>query len=229
MMNRLGSKGLKIKILTLRDEENISKINKIKSKYSNIAFKDLEQSMASFNRILVFDNDNTVIWEVKADSQIKFTEALGKAMFIEGNKTSETISSIFNSLWMQSEIHNKLKDAHKKLKTHDKMQSRFMDLVTHELRTPLQSMLGITEILKKDIRNSDQIFMLHLIMSNARKLQRLSENILDITRMEGNIFHLNKEIFSLNELVKSIIADYITNMEYNKSISFDFKTLIKNM
>ena len=50
-------------------------------------------------------------------------------------------------------------------------------------------------------------------MSNARKLQRLSENILDITRIEGNIMYLNKNEFNLNELVKSIIDDYVANME----------------
>ena len=63
MLNRIGNKGIKIRVLTLRDEENISEINKIKAKYQNISFKDLEQTMASFNRILVFDKDNTVIWE----------------------------------------------------------------------------------------------------------------------------------------------------------------------
>ncbi len=129
-LNRLGNRGIKIKILTLRDEENIYEINKIKAKYQNISFKDLEQTMASFNRILVFDKDNTVIWEVKDDSQLKFTQALGKAIFIEGKKTSETISFIFNSLWAQSEIHSRLKEAHKKLKSHDKKQSQFMDLVS---------------------------------------------------------------------------------------------------
>ena len=146
ILNRLGNKGIKIRVLTLRDEENFSEINKIKTKYQNIVFKDLEQTMASFNRILGFDKDNTVIWEVKDDDQLKFTEALGKAIFIEGNETSEIISSIFNSLWSQSEVHSRLKEAHKKLKSHDKMQRQFMDLVSHELRTPLQSIMGFTEV-----------------------------------------------------------------------------------
>jgi signal transduction histidine kinase len=152
---------------------------------------------------------------------------LGKAMFIDGLKTSETIASIFDSLWTQSEIHNRLKESHEKVKVHDKMQSRFMDLVAHELRTPLQSILGITEILRKDINNNDQNFMLQIIMSNARRLRRLSENILDITRLEGNILYLNKEEFSFNQLVKSTIADYITDIEYNKSVLFEYKNFDK--
>lgn len=58
-----------------------------------------------------------------------------------------------------------------------------MDLVAHELRTPLQSILGITEILRKDIKNDDQISMIQLLMSNARRLHKLSENILDIKHL----------------------------------------------
>ncbi len=220
LLDRIGARGIQIQILTLPDQQVISEIRKIKKKYPNINFRDLEQNNTSFNRIIVFDKENTVIWEVKDDAQLKFTDALGKAIFIDGIKTSETIASIFYSLWTQSEIHNRLKDAHGKLKIHDKIQSQFMDLVAHELRTPLQSILGITELLNKDIISKDQSFMLHLIMSNARRLQRLSENILDITRLEGNILNLHKEAFSLNKLVKTTIADYMTNMEYNKSVTF---------
>lgn len=227
MIDRIGAKGIRVRVLTLPDQENSFEIRKIKSKYPNIYFRDLEQVITSFNRIMVFDKENTVIWEVTDDDQLKFTEALGKAIFIDGLKTSETIASIFDSLWTQSEIHNRLKEAHEKVKVHDKMQSRFMDLVAHELRTPLQSILGITEILTKDINNNDQNFMLQIIMSNARRLRRLSENILDITRLEGNILYLNKEEFSFNQLVKSTIADYITDIEYNKSVLFEYKNFDK--
>ena len=68
------------------DQENSFEIRKIKSKYPNIYFRDLEQVITSFNRIMVFDKENTVIWEVTDDDQLKFTEALGKAIFIDGLK-----------------------------------------------------------------------------------------------------------------------------------------------
>jgi len=169
MLNELGVKGVKLRVLTIPDSENTKETNKIKSKYQNIAFRDLETSMASFNRILVFDNKTTVVWEVVDDDQQKFTQALGMAVFIESIKTSETITVIFNNLWNQSEIHKRLKDAHEKLKGQGKMQSRFMDLVAHELRTPLQSILGITEILKNEIKDNDQNFLLRIAISNAKK------------------------------------------------------------
>ncbi|MDQ2685906.1 MAG: HAMP domain-containing histidine kinase [Thermoproteota archaeon] len=227
LLNELGNKGIKLRVLTIPDYDNINETNKIRSKYKNIVFKDLEQTMASNNRILVFDNKTTVVWEVVDDNQQKFTEALGMAVIIESVKISETITVIFDSLWNQSEIHNRLKDAHERLKYQGKMQSRFMDLVAHELRTPLQSILGITEILKKEIKNNDQNFLLRIAISNAKKLHRLSENVLDITRLEGNILYLNKERFSLNQLVKNIVLDFINNVEYNKFVLFEYRNFDK--
>ncbi len=227
MLNELGFKGVKLRVLTIPDSENAHETNKIKSKYQNIVFKDLEPTMASFNRILVFDNKTTVMWEVVDDNQQKFTQALGMAVFVESIKTSETITAIFNNLWNQSEIHKRLKDAHEKLKGQGKMQSRFMDLVAHELRTPLQSILGITEILKNEIKNNDQNFLLRIAISNAKKLHRLSENILDITRLEGNILYLNKEKFSLNQLVTYIVTDFVNNIEYNRVITFEYRNFDK--
>ncbi|HEU5119404.1 MAG TPA: HAMP domain-containing sensor histidine kinase [Candidatus Nitrosocosmicus sp.] len=227
MLNELGFKGIQLKVLTIPDYVNIKETDKIKSKYKNIAFKDLDPAMASSNRILVFDNKTTVVWEVVDDDQQKFTQALGMALFIENIKTSETITVIFDNLWNQSEIHSRLKDANEKLKDQGKMQSRFMDLVAHELRTPLQSILGITEILKNEIKDNDQNFLLRIAISNAKKLHRLSENILDITRLEGNILYLNKERFSLNQLTTDIISDFVTNIEYNKSITFEYRNFDK--
>lgn len=222
-INKIGAKGIQIKILTFTDKDYTSEIKRIKTKYTNITFRELEQASASMSRIMIFDKEMTVIWEIKNDYQIEHTDALGKAVFMDAIKTSETIASIFESLWTQPETHARLKETQEKLKAHDKIQSRFMDLVTHELRTPLQSVLGFTEILKEEITNDEQKFMLRLIITNAKKLQRLSENILDITRLENNILYLNKEEFDLNELVKSTIGDYITNSEYTKSISFDYQ------
>ena len=227
MLNELGLKGVKLRVLTIPDSDIAHETNKIKSKYRNIAFRDLEPAMASFNRILVFDNKTTVIWEVVEDDQQKFTQALGMAVFVESNKTSETITVIFNNLWNQSEIHKRLKDAHEKLKGQGKMQSRFMDLVAHELRTPLQSILGITEILKNEIKDNDQNFLLRIAISNAKKLHRLSENILDITRLEGNILYLNKERFIFNQLVTHVVADFVNNIEYNKFITFEYRNFDK--
>jgi hypothetical protein len=82
--------------------------------------------------------------EVLDGYQQKFTQALRMALFVESNKTSETITVIFDNLWDQSEIRNRLKQAHEELKDQGNMQSRFMDLVINELRTSLQSILGIT-------------------------------------------------------------------------------------
>jgi len=104
-----------------------------------------------------------------------------------------------------------------------------MDLVAHELRTPLQSILGITELLKEEIKNNDQNFMLRVAMANAKKLQRLSENILDITPLEGNILYLNKEHFSINHLAIQITSDLVKNVEYNKYVAIEYVNFDKDI
>lgn len=226
-LNKIGAKGVKIRILTISNLDVIYEMNRIKAKYPNILFRDIEPSIPSFSRINIFDRRDTVVWEVKDDNQEKFTDALGPAIFIESAKTSETCAAIFDSLWNQSKVYTELKNLHHKLRNHDRMQNKFMDLVAHELRTPLQSILGLTELLNKEIENNDQNRMLSIAIINARKLQRLSENILDITRLEGNIMHLNKESFNLNQLVKSIVADTNKVIEYNKSITFEYENFEK--
>lgn len=226
-LNQIGAKGIKIRILTITNLDVLYEINKIKAKYPNILFRDLEPSIPSFSRINIFDKKDTVVWEVKDDSQQQFTDALGTAVFIESAKTSETCAAIFDSLWNQSEVYTKLKKSHEKLRDNDRIQNKFMDLVAHELRTPLQSILGLTELLNKDIQNKNQSYMLGIAIANLRKLQRLSENILDVTRLEGNIMYLNKESFNLNQLVKSIVANIDKAMEYNKSITFEYKDFEK--
>ena len=227
-LNKIGAKGVKIRILTVTNLDVVHEMNKIKAKYPNILFRDLDPSIPSFSRINIFDKKDTVIWEVKDDNQQKFTDALGTALFIESIKTSETCAAIFDSLWNQSEVYTRLKKSHEKLRTEDRMQIKFMDLVAHELRTPLQSILGLTELLNNEIQNKNQNFVLGIIITNARKLQRLSENILDVTRLEGNTMFLNKESFNLNELVKSIVIDIDKVMEYNKSIIFEYKDFEKD-
>lgn len=67
MIDRIGSKGIRVRILTIPDQENNFEISKIKSKYHNINFRDLDQDLTLFNRIIVFDRENAVIWEVTDD------------------------------------------------------------------------------------------------------------------------------------------------------------------
>jgi two-component system sensor histidine kinase VicK len=75
------------------------------------------------------------------------------------------------------------------------------------LRTPIQPILGLSAVLRSRTKDTDQYELLDAIIRNAKRLQRLTENILDVTKIESHSLQLNKERFSLNEKIRDIIND----------------------
>jgi signal transduction histidine kinase len=101
---------------------------------------------------------------------------------------------------------SELKSANEQLKVHDKMQKEFINVASHEIKTPTQAILGFSHILEKHPEKKDEITK--AISRNAVRLQRLTNDILDVTRIESHTLKLNKEQFNLNELIASIIEDF---------------------
>ena len=100
-----------------------------------------------------------------------------------------------------------LQNANEQLKHHDKIQKEFINMAAHELRTPIQPILGLTDVLRDQITDSHQAKLLGVIMRNARRLQRLSRDILDVSKIESSLLKLSKTSFELNEKIKSAIND----------------------
>jgi signal transduction histidine kinase len=83
-----------------------------------------------------------------------------------------------------------------------------VNIAAHELRTPIQPILGLANILRsKETEGGEKAEYLDVIIRNAKRLQRLTENILDITRIESKSLNLKKELFNLNEMILSAITD----------------------
>jgi signal transduction histidine kinase len=105
--------------------------------------------------------------------------------------------------------------ANEKLKLHDKMQEEFINIAAHELRTPIQPIIGLSELLRSrkrgDIEKVEgqipQNELLDVIIRNAKKLGRLSQDILDITKIESQSLLLKKEKFNLNQMILNAVAD----------------------
>jgi signal transduction histidine kinase len=107
--------------------------------------------------------------------------------------------------------NKKLAVANEQLKVHDKMQQEFINVASHEIKTPTQAILGYTEILQKHPERREQIF--DALHRNANRLQRLTNDILDVTRIESRTLKLNKEKFSLTDLTASIIEDFKNDIQ----------------
>ena len=120
---------------------------------------------------------------------------------------------------------------YERLKINDKMQKEFINIAAHELRTPIQPILSLSQILQSDIsNNAKQQEFLDAIVRNAKRLQRLTENILDVTRIESHSLQLKKERFSLNEKITNVINDVnnqagFRNINNNKTVSILFEPI----
>jgi two-component system sensor histidine kinase VicK len=101
-----------------------------------------------------------------------------------------------------------LDESNEKLKLQDKMQREFINIAAHELRTPIQPILGLSGFLKSKIKDIEQDELLDVILRNAKRLQRLTEDVLDVTRIESHSLQLKREQFDINETIENVVRDY---------------------
>ena len=100
-----------------------------------------------------------------------------------------------------------LQNAIEELRQHDKIQKEFINMAAHELRTPIQPILGLADVLRDHVSDSHQAKLLDVIMRNAKRLQRLSHDILDVSKIESSLLKLSKTSVELNEKIKTAIND----------------------
>jgi signal transduction histidine kinase len=109
-----------------------------------------------------------------------------------------------------------LQKANEELRYLDRLKDEFISIAAHELRTPIQPIIGLSEVLRSKIRNSEFNETLDIIIRNAKRLQRLTENVLDATRIESQTLKLNKIKFSLTDLLSNILDEYKHKIEIKK-------------
>ena len=105
--------------------------------------------------------------------------------------------------------------ANQQLKIHDKMQNEFINIASHEMKTPTQAILGYSKLIQRHPEKRDE--MIQAISRNASRLQRLTSDILDVTRIESGSLRLNLEKFNLNQVISDIIDDYRNEIERSGS------------
>jgi signal transduction histidine kinase len=130
-------------------------------------------------------------------------------------KTSELISRT-----EELETSNRnLEKAYEDLKVHEKLQTEFVNIAAHELRTPIQPLLGAAELIESQFQDKDKIEVTHpeieMILRNAKRLERLSSDILEISRIESGALRLNKETFSLAYIIAGAVKDAKNQSNFN--------------
>jgi two-component system sensor histidine kinase VicK len=176
----------------------------------HIDIRSIDKDTQTSIGILVVDRKESLIIETKDDTKDSSYDAAGLSVYSNSEPIALSYASIFETLWKQSELYEQLK-------THDKMQKEFINIAAHELRTPIQPILGLTEVLKDEIKNTYQCQLIDVVIRNAKRLQRLTEGILDITKIESQSLQLNKEKFNFTEIISNAITDYRNQLKDNNS------------
>jgi signal transduction histidine kinase len=201
-------RGVKVRILTPQDEQIVETAQKLmmgpeeeQQPHEKIGIRYIQPHSQTKVTILIADKKYSLAIELKDDTKQTSTEAIGLATYSNSQSTVLSYVSIFESLWAQTELYQKLKEA-------DKIKDEFINVAAHELRTPIQPILGLADILRSKLRDGKQEKeYLDVIIRNAKRLQRLTEDILDITRIESKSLVLKKELFNLSEMILNAIAD----------------------
>jgi signal transduction histidine kinase len=207
----------KIKILCPVDSENQHTVEELKSDLlyhynNNIEFKASDPTKST---ILIIDRAHVFTSELRNNATYNIYAALSLSTYSNSKPTIESYITLFESLWKQKEFVDKLELANEKLKTHDKMQREFINVAAHELRTPTQSILAFANLVAHHPEKRDE--MMQAISRNAARLQKLTNDVLDVSRIESQTLKLNKERFNLNGLIQGIVEDYRYRLEKDKA------------
>ena len=184
-------------------QENQKKEKGFEVQRSNIQFKETAMTTVT---ILVVDKRESLVMEKTDDSKENFIEAIGLSTYSTSEPTVMSYLSIFESLWKQTELYEQLREANERLQIHDKMQREFINIASHEMKTPTQAILGTSGLLQYYPERKDEL--IGVIQRNAKRLQTLIANILDVTRIESQTLILNKERFNIRDVISSLIEDH---------------------
>jgi signal transduction histidine kinase len=121
-------------------------------------------------------------------------------------RTSELEAS--NMLVTQQKAE--LEKANEELKKLDKMKDEFLNIAAHELRTPITPILMAADSLGETLGRRPDVRML---IRNAKRLQQLVQNVLDMARIDNNTFKLAKEQLNLGELVYVTVEDFKAQLD----------------
>jgi signal transduction histidine kinase len=163
---------------------------------------DIERTVptASTNTVttMVVDRHESLVVEQKDDSKMNFADAIGLSTYSNSKPTVSSYIAIFENFWSQIKLYDELK-------LRDDMQNEFMNIASHEMKTPTQAILGYAELLQSHPERREE--MIQAIQRNAIRLQKLTSDILDVARIESRTLKLDKEKFDINNKIADVIED----------------------
>ncbi len=238
--------GVKLKAL-IPSDHRISRIieelklekNFDKLKLTDIEFRDIENFLETRSTILIVDKKISLVMELRDDSKDSFYDAIGLSTYSNSKAGVLSYVLFFENLWNQTEISINLKKANEKLRESESLQNDFIHIAAHELKNPLQPILMMSEVMKSilnqmaldepggEVRVNPAHLneLLDIIIRNTNKLSKLTNNVLDITKIESNSLILDKEPIDMRKFLYDSIVDFNNPLLINgKKYTSDPKT-----
>jgi two-component system, OmpR family, sensor histidine kinase VicK len=194
---RASKKGSSIKIICPITDENSEIIKQISEKAPNIRILNGGDSHSG---LFIVNNAKFIRFEIKELQADDFTDAVGFIVYSNTKVSVYSSRSFFELLWNERVQYEKLKEA-------DDMKNEFINVAAHELRTPIQPILSLVDLIRSDMKGSRHEESLDIILRNAKRLQRLTDNILDVTKIESRSLDLKQEHFNLKDVITNTLND----------------------
>ena len=196
----------------------------IQNRDKNIVIRNIEQTSGTKATILAVDKIVSLVMELRDDTKETFDEAIGSSTYSHSKAGVLSYVAIFENLWIQTELYQQISEssrrlelANEQLKIHDKMQQEFISIASHELRTPVQSILGFASLANK--AQIEPIQACKGILLEAYKLQQLTNDLLDVSRIEsGASLSYVMEKVRINEIILNIVNAIRVSLKQGVSI-----------
>jgi two-component system, OmpR family, sensor histidine kinase VicK len=195
--------GVKVRLLIPADRQQIMQVvSEVELPSPQIGIRSIDKSLQTQIGIIVTDRKDSLIIELRDDTKENYYEAAGLAAYSNSKPIALSYASIFDSLWKQGELYEQLE-------AYSIAQKEFINIAAHELRTPIQPILSLSQVLISQKGNIEQYEeQLHVINRNAKRLRILVEDILDVSRIESHTLNLKKESVNLSQLICNIMAEF---------------------
>lgn len=215
--------------------------------------------------LLIVDDLRFFGTELRRAGALQFAQATGYSIYSNSKPSVKSFSMFFDLLWKSHELNEELVKA-------DQFQKEFINIAAHELRTPVQPILGIADLLELSLQSSvpesiaatkteecnnnyakvnndeqpiknDTLGLeqkveqemsdneslqvsrtdIELIIRNARRLEKLTSDLLDAARIESNTFKLFKQPVDLDDVITNVLTEKIATIAKKKKSEIRFE------
>jgi two-component system, OmpR family, sensor histidine kinase VicK len=212
---KAAQSGVTIKIICPLTEDNSEIVKRISQKAPDIRILN---GGSSHSGLFVADKMQILKFELKEPKAAEFSQAIGFIIYSNSKASVSSSMSLFELIWNEHIQYEKIKE-YERQKEADKIKDEFINIAAHELRTPIQPILGLSQLLYSGKVNdaAEHDRFLDTIIRNARRLQRLADSLLDVTKIQSQSLKLNKERIKINDVIIEAIEDHKDQIEKSKN------------